>query len=510
MREWISFSLNGRATSVRTLVKNKTAHVSSASNHWSVTENNSNNSWNVNFNNGNTNNNNKNNSNVGRAVSALGEEELISWIEASDDCCRHKKTSKQCTLYRIHMEEVLPILALTVKDRTYMPQTSECFVVKYPKLREIFAAHFLDRIVQHWITLRIEPLLEELFVQTGDVSFNCRKGYGTLRAVKTFAAKAEEVTEGWTKDAWIGRFDLKSFFMSIDKNQLWKMLERFITERYHGDDKNTLLWLAEVTVKHCPQDNCVRRGDLSLWERLPPHKSLFTMDGMAIGNITSQLLANFFLNPFDAWALAFCVERGGWYERFVDDIPTVLPAKEDVLLFHREAKAFLERELGLTLHPDKVYVQHVTKGVKFIGAVVKPGRTYLSNRMVARMYDMLCGLEHLCRRVSARNPNMEQCVELEHAIGSCNSYMGFLKYNNSYALRRRLFGNLSNFWKVAYVSGHFDKVTLRKRFMVSTKVLKLYNCQMYKKRDYGNKVFRGISRKSGSRKNQAHDELQRA
>ena len=68
MREFISFSLNGRATGVRTLVKNKTAHVISASNHWSVTENNSNNSWNVNFNNGNTNNNNKNNSNVAEAI----------------------------------------------------------------------------------------------------------------------------------------------------------------------------------------------------------------------------------------------------------------------------------------------------------------------------------------------------------------------------------------------------------------------------------------------------------
>ena len=77
MREFVLNSLNGRATSVRTLVKKKTAHVVSASNHWSVTENSSNNSWNVNFGNGNTNNN-KNNSNVGRAVSALGEEELIS------------------------------------------------------------------------------------------------------------------------------------------------------------------------------------------------------------------------------------------------------------------------------------------------------------------------------------------------------------------------------------------------------------------------------------------------
>lgn len=467
MREWVSFSLNGCATGVRALVKNKTAHALSSSNHWSVTENNSNNAWNVNFNNGNTNNNNKNNSNVGRAVSALGEEELVSWIEASDDCCRNKKTSKQCTEYRVREEEILPVLALAVKERTYRPQTSECFVVKFPKLREIFAAHFVDRIVQHWITLRIEPLLEELFVSTGDVSFNCRKGYGTLRAVKYFAQKVKEVTEGWTKDAWIGRFDLRSFFMSIDKERLWKMLERFIGERYHGDDKDTLLWLSEITVKHRPQDNCVRKGDLTLWESLPKHKSLFTMDGMAIGNITSQLLANFYLNGFDAWAVEWCRERGGWYCRFVDDLPIVMPRKEDVLLFRKEAQAFLERELGLELHADKVYVQHAKKGVKFIGSVVMPGRIYLSNRTVGRLHDMLREMERLCKRVHRTGVDVEQYGKLAHYVCACNSYMGFLKYNHSYALKRKLFGRLRYFWRCCYVSGRFDKVVLKRRFMMS-------------------------------------------
>ena len=221
MRKMNSFYLNGRVTSASAFVKTKTAHALTTSNLWSVTENNSNNSWNVNFNNGNTNNNNKNNSNVGRAVAALGEEELMGWIEAADDCCRRKKTGWHCTEYRIR-EEVLVDLALAVKNRTYEPQASECFVVKHPKLREIFAAHFLDRIVQHWIILRIEPLLEELFVDCGDVSFNCRKGYGTLRAVLFLEEGMERVSCNWTKDAWVGRFDLRSFFMSIDKDLLWQ------------------------------------------------------------------------------------------------------------------------------------------------------------------------------------------------------------------------------------------------------------------------------------------------
>ena len=504
MREFISFSLNGRATSVRTLVKNKTAHVLSSSNHCSVTELTSHGIWFVHFNDGNTNNNNKNNSSVGRVVSALGEEEIISWIKASDDCCKHKKTSYQCTMYRIREEEILPMLVLAVHEGTYAPLFSECFVVRFPKLREIFAANFLDRIVQHWIILRIEPLLEELFVSTGDVSFNCRKGYGTLRAVRTFSQKLDEVTLSWIKDAYIGRFDLQSFFMSINKGNLWSMLRVFIQDNYFGDDKETLLWLSETTIMHRPQDNCVRKGDISLWDKLPVHKSLFTMDGMAIGNITSQILANFNLNKFDEMAYQFCKERGGWYQRFVDDMTVILPTIKDVIDFFKMAQEFLERELYLTLHPDKVYIQHAKKGVKFIGSVVMPGRIYLSNRTVSRLYDMLQEMERFINSLNLRNVSIDDAFTLEHYVCSCNSYMGFLKYNNSYALRRRLFGNLSYFWKVAYVSGHFDKVTLRKRFMVSTKVLKLHNCQMYKNKDYGNKVFRGISRKSGSRKNKTH------
>lgn len=507
MRENFLFSLNGRATSMKALVKNKKAHVLSSSNHWSVTENNSNNSWNVNFNNGYTNNNNKNNSNVGRAISALGEEEIISWIEASDDCCRNKKTSYQCTMYRVMMEALLLPLALSVKNRTYTPSASECFVVKFPKLREIFAANFLDRIVQHWITLRIEPLLEDLFIQTGDVSFNCRKGYGTLRAVQTFAKQASEVTERWTKGAWIGRFDLKSFFMSIDKERLWCMLKDFIQDRYNGDDKETLLWLSEITVKHRPQDNCIRKGDISLWNELPTHKSLFTMDGMAIGNITSQILANFYLNKIDDFAFKYCQEHNGWYERFVDDIIVVLPIKQDVKNFRTAIKDLLEKTLGLTLHEDKVYIQHVTKGVKFVGSVVMPNRVYLANRTVGRLYDTLAKMERFCADINLNNPTINNLRVLEHYVCACNSYMGFLKYNNSYALRRKLFGRLEYFWKVVYVSRHFDKIVIRKRFRLDEKLLTLHNCKTKTHKTYGNKIFKRTSN-NGTKRSKTNSKLQ--
>lgn len=497
MKEFISFSLNGRATSVHTFVKNKLAHVLSASNHWSSTENNSNNSWNINFNDGNSNNNNnKYNSNVCRAVAALGEEEIISWIEASDDCCRHKKTSLQCTLYRIRYEEELLLLALSVKLRKYHPTTSDCFVVKYPKLREIFAANFIDRIVQHWIILRAEPLLEELFISNGDVSFNCRKGYGTLRAVQTFSQKLEEVTEGWTKEAWIGRFDLSSFFMSIDKQLLWQLFEKFLNEHYKGNDIDTLLWLSEITIKHRPQDDCIRKGDISLWDRLPHNKSLFYTNGTPIGNITSQILANFLLSEFDAWALNYCRSKGGWYVRFVDDFPTVFPQEEDLLTFHKDAEIFLMKLVHLSLHPDKVYIQPARHGIKFVGTVIMPNRCYLSNRTIGKMYDMLLEMDNLCRRITKYGISLDSLIELDHYVCACNSYMGFLKYNSSYSRKWKLFGNLQHFWKCAYVSDNFNKVCLKRQYMLSCYLLYIdnkyhytLNKQFKRIQEYGNSLF---------------------
>lgn len=268
-----SYTRNGRITGlIKPLispVKRKIVYAEIGSNHWSSTENDSNNSWNVNFGDGNINNNNKNNQNVVRPVVALREDEMASWVKAFMDCCKRKKSTIQCSIYRTNYERDLVRLAKEVKGRTYTPSVSTCFVVSRPKYREIFAANFRDRVVQHWIVQRIEPLLEERFREQGDVSFNCRKGYGTLAAVKKLSKHVEEVSENYTKKAWIGKFDMKSFFMSIDKEILLSLITTYVKKNYHASDIDDLLWLLEVTIRHCPQKFCIKRGRLYLWDELP-------------------------------------------------------------------------------------------------------------------------------------------------------------------------------------------------------------------------------------------------
>lgn len=158
---------------------------------------------------------------------------------------------------------------------------------------------FRDRIVHHYIALRIEPLLEQLFC---DRTFNCRVGKGVMYGVDTLAKDLKECSDNYTKDVWVAKFDLQGFFMSIDVKLLNKMLQDFIKANYFGDDKDDVLWLSEIIMLHEPEKDCERHSSMELWKQLPKNKSLFTNGeglGLPIGNLPSQHNANLLLHPLD-------------------------------------------------------------------------------------------------------------------------------------------------------------------------------------------------------------------
>ena len=460
-----SVILNGCTTGFlhkRDLVKNKVVCIMVSS-----SENSATNSWNQNLQSGNLSNNNKYNGNVVRPVLALDSRRIHGWMEAYADCISNKMTSEQCTLYRLHEDDLVSLM-MECEERKYEPYTSTCFIVTRPKLREIFAANFRDRIVQHWICLRIEPLLETRFKAQEDVSWNCRKGKGTQRAVHALRNDILQVSDNYHRDAWVGRFDIRSFFMSIDIEVLERLTIAFVRKYYKADDLELLVYLLQVTIRHRPQDDCYKRGDVNLWEKLPPHKSLFNASrcrGMPIGNITSQLLANFYMSFLDGYMMTLCKDMGAKYERFVDDFAVVCRKKEEVLLLRDKAEKFLKDNLHLTLHRDKVYIQHATKGVYFVGGVIKMHRLYLANRTTGGMVNMLRELQGYIAQI--KNYALADAYVLEHYESSINSYMGFTIDKNAYALKRRVIKQeCPMFFKYFYVKGRFLAVRLIKRYRV--------------------------------------------
>ncbi|MBR6632656.1 MAG: hypothetical protein IKK89_12050, partial [Alistipes sp.] len=202
------------------------------------------------MNDGNTNNNNKNNNNYVRAVSEFQKRmenatgnigvSYDDLLQAYRDCRRNKRGTHNAIAFEINYEANLLALRDAINARTYTPDRSIAFIVTKPVQREIFAADFRDRIVHHWIALRIEPLLEQSFI---DESFNCRKNKGTLAGIKCLHELIREKSENYTRDCWVLKYDLKGFFMSINRQKVTDKLCRFIEERYDGEDKPTLLYL---------------------------------------------------------------------------------------------------------------------------------------------------------------------------------------------------------------------------------------------------------------------------
>lgn len=466
----------GAGTSTEVLAKEILTHAVSA-NYWSSTENSENNAWNVNFSNGNTWNNNKYNGNAVRAVAALGIEVKLGWVEAYHDCCNNKKSSYECNEYRAHYELDLWLLIYEVYSQTYKPGPSTCFVVTRPKLREVFAAAFRDRIVHHWICIRLNPLFEARFNAQGNVSHNCRKGFGTSSAVSAFSRDVCVVTQNYTREAHIGRFDVKAFFMSISPQILWELLRPFILENYKGEDINTLLYLTEVVIMNRPQDNCIRKSPEELFKALPPGKSLFNSDtGVPIGNLPSQLFANFLMSFLDE-AMATLEKMIGpenfRYERYVDDFTVVCVWQEVITSLNPIVEQLLSSKLGLTLHPDKVYLQEAEKGAAFVGSVVKQGRVYLSNRTVHGLHEALDTLQDVCIELSEKGADAELLKLLEHSISSVNSYLGFTIHCAAYRIRREAFARIDKrCWQFCYTKGDaLACVKIRKQYILKNYLL---------------------------------------
>ena len=371
-------------------------------------------------------------------------------LEAYYDCRRSKRRTASAIVYEMNYESNLIALRDRINTRTYHPGKSICFVVTRPRYREVFAASFEDRVVHHYIALRLEPLFEFVFSPR---TFNCRKGKGQLYGVKTLEADMKEASNNYTTDCYIMKLDLQGFFMSIDKSMLARMIDRFIVQYYHGSDIDDLRYLCQVVVLHCPEKNCERHSPAEFWNHLPANKSLFTNGegkGVAIGNLFAQLFANFLLNTLDWYIEELGIKYHG---RYVDDFYCIHQDKQVLLSAVPKIRAKLS-ELGLSLNPKKFYFQHYTKGVEFTGAVVKPYRKYCCNRVLT---NFIAAVRKLNR---ARNID-----EVNHAVCSINSYLGLLRQYNEYTNRRKIFKMIEpSVFKWIYIKGHYEVACIKNKY----------------------------------------------
>ena len=312
----------------------------------------------------------------------------------------------------------------------YVMRVGICFMITIPRLREVLAADFGDRLVQTWYFNELNWWLERYHLHPD--SYSCRVGKGGLRAVQQFQEYVFEVSEGYTVDCYVASLDLQSFFMSIDTELAVVLISRFIEEVYGGPHKNLLLYLTRIIYQSLPQSHCVIKSHRRMWRGFPKYKSLlgkYDGTGIPIGNITSQMLANFLTTFY----LRYLSSLGYRFVHYTDDTCFVFRDKQRFLEDVHRFEWFLKTELHLTLHPHKRYLQHYSKGICMLGYKVRFDRILPSDRIVHNLeWKVECAI-----RKAEKDP-VYMFREKDHFVQVINSYMGLLKHTNSFRLRRKI------------------------------------------------------------------------
>jgi len=381
-------------------------------------------------------------------------EELFS---AYFDCRKNKRNTQNALRFEKHLEKNVFELIDEIYQGKYQLGRSIAFIVNKPVKREIFAADFRDRVVHHWLINKLNPLFEKIFIPD---SYACRVGRGTHYGVQRADTFIKSCSENYSKDCYILKLDVQGFFMHINRNLLYNMLELFIHKNYEHTDKSLVLEITRKIIFNNPTQNCIIKGNKKDWEGLPKNKSLFHSPpdcGLPIGNLTSQVFANFYMHQFDA----FVTKELGikYYGRYVDDFVIVHSDKDYLKSLIPQLSDFLLSVLQLTLHPKKIYLQHYSKGVKFLGTVIKPNRIYIANRTKGNFFN---AIEKQNKVVRNHKPTKEEKAAF---LSSMNSYLGIMKHYKSYKLRKKMiFKRLSGYWfNHVYLSGGIAKFVLKVR-----------------------------------------------
>ena len=348
--------------------------------------------------------------------------------DAYYDCRRHKRSKRSAVEYEMNYELENVRLCDELNAMTYRPGTSIVFCVTRPKLREVFAASFRDRIVHHLFIGRILPTLE---ARLSDCACSCRKDKGTLYGARRVCRAMREHPDGWYV-----KFDIEGFFMSIDKQRLMPLVESLVREAV-TEGVEWWLWLARTIVMHRPELDCERRGDLSLFDRLPANKTLFKTGGrgVPIGNLPSQILTLLFLADF----CRMVTERLGDEQlltMYADDGIAIADDKRRLLRLLNKMRTWLREERGLMMHPRKVVIQRVRHGVMFTGYRIGPSGIRPGRRVAHNAAQVVAAWSSKQRHTADERSQLRSQM---------NSYLGLLRHTMSYRLRRRLWRMLGDY-----------------------------------------------------------------
>lgn len=308
---------------------------------------------------------------------------FIAWYEFR----KGKKNKKDVVLFERYLEDNLFQLHYELKNKTYRHGPYESFYVSDPKRRHIHKASVRDRVIHHLLYTHLYELFDRHFIYD---SYSCRLNKGTHKGVDRLKIFTRKVSKNYTRECFVLHCDIEKFFASVDHNILKQLLTKKIK------DFDILCLLEEV----------IDSFNMTVGKGIP------------LGNLTSQVFANIYLNELDQFVKHILHIK--YYIRYADDFVIVSQSKELLKSYIPLLQEFLTT-MKLDLHPKKITTRKLSWGIDFLGYIVLPyyrlPRTKTKRRVLIKLNEKI------------NTPTFNQSLQ---------SYLGYLGHANTYRLQQQI------------------------------------------------------------------------
>lgn len=296
--------------------------------------------------------------------------------------------------FELKKEEYLVWLYKALANKTYKHGAYKTFYVKEPKLRKIEASKYIDRIVHRWyVDNFIIPAFVPQFISN---SYACIREKGMHNSAIDLQKAMRKAKKEWGH-YYILKMDVKKYFQNIDRDILLGILKRKIKDK-------KIMWLTKEIVNSSPGEK-----------------------GIPIGNYSSQIFANIYLNELDQYIKHKL--KAKYYFRYMDDSVILYRDKKELRKVLQKIEKFLNSRLKLELN-SKTNIFKSSQGVNFCGYLINEYRMKIRHKGKIKLKRKV---KNLKQQAKEGNINLNDIQ-----LGLCG-HLGYLKYANVYNLKKKVF-----------------------------------------------------------------------
>ncbi|MDD4982595.1 MAG: reverse transcriptase/maturase family protein [Candidatus Portnoybacteria bacterium] len=337
-------------------------------------------------------------------------------LEAWKEFLKGKKQRKDVQEFSMRLMDNIFSLHNDLINHTYKHGGYQAFKINDPKPRNIHKAGVRDRLLHHAIYRILYPFFDKTFIVD---SYSCRLKKGTHKAVNRFREFVWKVSKNNTKTCWVLKCDIRKFFANINQDTLISILREYIPDEDIIELLEKVIGSFNSPLTHFPSHPLL----ISPSGRGRGVRNI----GLPLGNLTSQLFVNIYMNRFDQFVKHKLKVK--YYIRYADDFVILAENRkwpEEQIVLMRE---FLYCELKLELHPDKIFIKTLASGMDFLGLINFPEHRILRTKTRKRMF----------KKIENKYNDWQGGLMLKDSLEqSLQSYFGMLKHCNGYGIVREI------------------------------------------------------------------------